>query len=60
MAQDHDGNTLNVGDKCWIPVTITSIGSNGLTVQTSYSGATLAGPVNPTDGHKSGNFPDRP
>lgn len=59
MPTDYDGNTLAVGDKVWIPATVTSIPSNGnISVQTNYHGISLSLPPNAT--RKPRNFPDAP
>lgn len=59
MATDFDGNTLNVGDKVWIPATITSTNSNpNVTVQTAYGSQSITLLANAT--RKPRSFPDAP
>jgi hypothetical protein len=61
MAQDHEGNTLQVGDNLWVPAVVTAVFSNGtVNVKTAYSNTQIVTPFAGTEGHKPSNFPDRP
>lgn len=60
-STDHEGQTLNVGDNVWVPVTITSISTTGAVTGSMALGAgsvTVPGPNTHRDKPKS--FPDLP
>ena len=69
MANDHNGNTLSVGQSIWIPLTITSISFTGQITGTTgfsglsgtYSGTSVVNVPSPdTHVNKPSNFPDQP
>ena len=58
-CNDYDGNPLAVGDKVWIPATVTSTTSFGTVgVQTAYNAQNISLPANAT--RKPRSFPDAP
>lgn len=58
--QDHEGNTLAVGDNIWVPATITQVGTLNVTATLALGTGTIQVPGPMTHKDKPKSFPDLP